>query len=82
MYQDFAKYRELIEKTIDLAEVDRHEYLIKPSFNRDLQQVCHGYSKVKGNDLVFVSINKCILNLHLLDFKPSFIQYFGGKISK
>eukprot|EP01147_Barroeca_monosierra_P005801 gene5802-7290_t len=35
---DFAKYRELIEKTIDLAEVDRHEYLIKPSFNRDLQQ--------------------------------------------
>eukprot|EP00055_Hartaetosiga_balthica_P009299 m.36668 g.36668 ORF g.36668 m.36668 type:complete len:907 (-) comp6691_c0_seq1:290-3010(-) len=35
---DFNKFRELVEKTIDLAEVDSHQYLIRPDYNEDMQE--------------------------------------------
>ncbi|EGD78393.1 MSH2-Ex5 isoform [Salpingoeca rosetta] len=45
---DFAKYKELIEKTIDLAEVDNHQYLIKPSFNEDMQSARDRMDELQG----------------------------------
>lgn len=38
MVYDFAKYLEMIETTVDLAEVENHEYLIRSEFDEALQE--------------------------------------------
>ena len=38
--QDFSKYVELIEATVDLEQLQHHEYVVKPSFDTRLQEVC------------------------------------------
>ena len=35
--QDFVNYQEMVESTIDLKEIKNQLYLIKPSFDPDLQ---------------------------------------------
>lgn len=36
---DFKKYQEMIESTIDLEQVDQHEFMIKANFDEGLQGV-------------------------------------------
>ena len=37
--QDFSKYQEMIESTIDMDMIQHHEYVIKPSFDEGLQRM-------------------------------------------
>ena len=36
LQEDFVKYQDLVETTIDLNLVHQHEYLIRPSFDEKL----------------------------------------------
>lgn len=40
LHADFAKFQGMIEATVDLDEVDNHEFLIKASYSEELQTVC------------------------------------------
>ncbi|KAK3741793.1 hypothetical protein QZH41_001549 [Actinostola sp. cb2023] len=39
LLEDFIKFSELVETTIDLEQVENHEYLIKASFDEGLQGI-------------------------------------------
>ena len=36
--EDLTKYVDLIEETVDLDQAEHHEYIIKPSFDENLQR--------------------------------------------
>lgn len=38
MQEDFTKYVEMVEATIDLEQVEHHEFVIKPSFDEGLMR--------------------------------------------
>ncbi|EDQ85301.1 uncharacterized protein MONBRDRAFT_34327 [Monosiga brevicollis MX1] len=38
LFEDFEKYLELVERTIDLEQADHQNYFIKPTFNEDMQK--------------------------------------------
>ena len=37
--QDFEKFVQMVETTIDLEQIENHEFLVRPSFHAALQQV-------------------------------------------
>jgi DNA mismatch repair protein MSH2 len=37
LIEDFQKYLDLVETTVDLAQLDNHEFVIKPEFDEALQ---------------------------------------------
>ncbi len=36
---DFTKYQEMIDVTIDMSKVEKHEYLINPDFDDTLKGI-------------------------------------------
>lgn len=41
-----AKYGEMVEQTIDLDELDHHNYVIKPDYDPKLQELARQLGKV------------------------------------
>ncbi|KAG7086447.1 hypothetical protein E1B28_002400 [Marasmius oreades] len=45
--ESLSKYSEMVEQTLDLDEVDRHNYVIKPDFDPRLQQLSKKISEAR-----------------------------------
>ena len=44
-----SKYSEMVEQTLDLEELDRHNYVIKPDFDERLQELAQKLMEVSWN---------------------------------
>ncbi|KAJ7201637.1 muts domain V-domain-containing protein [Mycena pura] len=56
-HANLAKYSEMVEQTIDLDELERHNYVIKPEFDERLGELAENLSKVRdGLDKVHRSV--------------------------
>ncbi|XP_046629416.1 DNA mismatch repair protein Msh2 isoform X1 [Neodiprion virginianus] len=63
LISDMDKYQQMIEQTIDLEAAEKGDYMVKPEFNNDLQEL-----KLKMNDLeeeIQGLINKVATDLSL-----------------
>jgi hypothetical protein len=47
-----SKYSEMVESTIDLAELDRHNYVIKPEYDAGLKEISDRLAEVSAESLL------------------------------
>jgi DNA mismatch repair protein MSH2 len=48
LIEDFQKYLDLVETTVDLAQLDNHEFVIKPEFDEALQETRDKMDEITG----------------------------------
>jgi DNA mismatch repair protein MSH2 len=46
--ESLSKYVELVESTIDLEELNRHNFVIKPEYDPGLQEISEQLGTVRG----------------------------------
>jgi len=63
LVQDFQKFTELVETTVDLDQVENHEYLIKASFDEGLQECREKMDEIL--EQIPVELNKAARDLGL-----------------
>ncbi|CAH3191846.1 unnamed protein product, partial [Porites evermanni] len=63
LVEDFQKFTELVETTVDLEQVENHEYLIKASFDEGLQECREKMDEILGQ--IPVELNKAARDLGL-----------------
>ncbi|KAL9969079.1 hypothetical protein ACROYT_G021244 [Oculina patagonica] len=63
LVQDFQKFSELVETTVDLEQVENHEYLIKASFDEGLQECREKMDEIL--EQIPVELNKAARDLGL-----------------
>ena len=44
---NLSKYSEMVEQTIDLEELDRHNYVIKPEYDVELKKLADKMAEVR-----------------------------------
>lgn len=63
LVEDFQKFTELVETTVDLEQVENHEYLIKASFDEGLQECREKMDEIL--EQIPVELNKAARDLGL-----------------
>jgi len=63
---DFVKYQEMVEATMDLTQVENHEFVIKPDFDDSLTALKHQIDQLEMN--IRGQMNKVgdLISLHQL----------------
>jgi hypothetical protein len=75
---NLSKYAELVEQTIDLAELDRHNYVIKPEYDPHLQSLADKLMKVRQRSALGSRMHTISSHAHL----PRFGMGWTASIAK
>jgi DNA mismatch repair protein MSH2 len=50
---NLSKYSEMVESTIDLDELDKHNYVIKPEYDATLKEISDKLKEVSALDVAY-----------------------------